>query len=440
MAELSVEKGFLSKLIETGDVKLVKEQQIKPSFFVGENRRVFSLMMKFYNDTGSLPTERVILRDFPSFRFERRKVDGFEVIGTDEPLKFWCDQLHLKSIHNSSAELIEKVGEQLNRGETEEAFSLLKSGIWGIQNESVISSGVDITKNPEDRKKAYMERKKNRGIQGITFGIDELDKLMKGLGKDTFTMMIATPGIGKTWFLVMFAAYAMLNNYRVVVFVTEMGNDIMQDRFDAMLYGMMYGDFSYEKFRSGNLDPETEKSYFEFLEEKSRLEPLTIEMATGLSSIASVVEQENPDLVCIDGVYLMEDEQKADADWLRVAHITRGLKRLAKEKHITIFGNSQADKSTSKKTGPELGNISYTQAIGQDCDNILALFRDEVMRNDREMGIKILKQREGILGRVYIQWDFTRMCFKGIYHETDSDDAQESPDYGAESRIMGDVL
>ena len=202
-----------------------------------------------------------------------------------------------------------------------------------------------------------------------------------------------------------------------------------------MLFGMMYGDFNYSRFKSGDLNTDQEAMYFEFLEDDlPRLEPLVLETATGVSSVVSVIEQEKPDLVLVDGAYLMEDEQGAKDDWLRVTHITRDLKKIAKNWHIPILINTQADQNTSKKSGPGLGDIKYSQAIGQDSDNILALFRDEVMINDKEMGVKVLKQREGVLGKVIINWNFDKMNFKSIYSESesasqdfsDSDDSEDT--------------
>ena len=80
----------------------------------------------------------------------------------------------------------------------------------------------------------------------------------------------------------------------------------------------------------------------------------------------------------------------------------------------------------------------YSQAVGQDSDNVLALFRDEVMINDKEMGVKVLKQREGVLGKVLIQWDFHRMNFDSIYSEdtgnSNSDDGYSNEEY--EQNIM----
>ena len=106
---------------------------------------------------------------------------------------------------------------------------------------------------------------------------------------------------------------------------------------------------------------------------------------------------------------------------MRVTHITRDLKKVAKNWHIPVFINTQADKNTSKK-GPNLDSIMYTQAIGQDSDDVWALFRDEVMINEKEMQLRILKQREGVLAKIMLNWDFDVMNFSEIYAEQQQED------------------
>ena len=423
LKQYSIERGFISKLIESKDFKLLKDQQIQPFFLTGDNKRVFLYIQEQFKTTGEVPTPRVLKQKFPSYELETHEIEGSTIVGTDETLLYWCKELRTKAKHNRLADITEDVAEKLDNGETEEAYAIMKKGVWKIEDEIVESSSVDITKNTEDRKQAYLERKKNKGMIGISTGIPHLDYILKGLIKETLTTLIAGTGVGKTWFLVLLGAYAQLNGYKVCIFITEMSTELMQDRFEAMLFGMMYGDFSYENFKSGSLNLETENLYFEFLEDDlPKLEPLIIETATGISSVVSVIEREKPDLVLVDGAYLMEDEQGAKDDWLRVTHITRDLKKTAKNWHLPIVINSQADKNTSKKTGPELGSIMYTQSIGQDSDNVLALFRDEIMINDKEMGVKVLKQREGVLGKVIINWDFNHMNFKSIYSESSAND------------------
>ena len=103
--------------------------------------------------------------------------------------------------------------------------------------------------------------------------------------------------------------------------------------------------------------------------------------------------------------------------------VFRDLKMLAKRNRRPILINSQADKTTSTKTGPELDNIGFASAIGHDSDVILALFRDEEMLEDREMKVKIFKQREGVTGSVMLNWDFSTMDFSSIYSDVTKEQA-----------------
>ena len=46
--QYSVECGFISKLVESKDFKLLKDQQIQPFFLTGDNRRVFQYIQEVY--------------------------------------------------------------------------------------------------------------------------------------------------------------------------------------------------------------------------------------------------------------------------------------------------------------------------------------------------------------------------------------------------------
>lgn len=429
----SVERGFISKVIETGNMKLLKDLQIKPYFLTGENRKVFQFISDTFKTTGEVPTPRVILQKFPSYKLETNSDDE---VGTDETLLYWCNELRTKAKHNRMADLTEEIADKLDKGETEEAWDTMKKGVWKIEDDVVYSESVDITKDTEDRKAAYLKRKENKGMLGIPTGIPHLDYLLKGLVDETLTTILATTGIGKTWLEVYVGSYALLNNYKVCHFITEMSTNIMRDRYEAMLFGMLYEGFDYNDFKSGCLSIEKENEYFEFLDnDLPYLDPLILESVDGVSSLVAVIEREKPDLVMIDGVYLMEDEQGAKDDWLRVTHITRDVKKVAKNWHIPILVNTQADQNTSKKAGPGLGDIKYSQAIGQDSDNIITMYRDEVMFEDNEMGLKVLKQREGMTGKAVMNWNFHRMNFSSIYSEQDS-----TSDAGGSDEISDKVI
>lgn len=433
------DRGFISKLLQTKDLATVKDAQITISFLSGESKLAYRFISDTVKKTGEVPTVRAFKKKFPSYELETvyDEEKNEEVVGTEENLLYWCQELRAKKKHNAIADATEDVLQFLEDYKGDEAFDRIKKVVAHIETDIEENHDVDIT-DTEGRVKAYKKRKKNQGMTGIATGIEHLDYILRGLNKQTLTTLIANTGVGKTWIEVLIGAYVMLNGGHVIHFVTEMSDEQMRDRYEAMLYSMTYGNFNYSKFTHGKLDFKTEKKYYKFLREvMPTLESLQIVTATSPLGVAASIEKYGgADLILIDGVYLMEDDQKADSDWLRVAHITRDLKKMAKTMNIPIFINSQADKNTSKKNGPNLSNISYSQAIGMDSDNVIAMYRDETMIADREACLAVLKQREGERGRVMLNWDFDTMNFKGIYAEREGGEDNEDT-YDEDGEVVG---
>lgn len=416
-SKINIERGLISKLLETGDMSLINDKQIKAYYFSKDGRSVFKYLSEYYLKNGEMPTPRVFRNNFPNYELESYS----EGIGTEEPLTYWCDELRTKITHNTLCDEMEKVCKLLDNLNTNDALSLIKKTIIKIENDYTETSAIVINDDAEQRKEIYKQRKENQGMIGIPMGIDKLDLILKGMQPKQLITLIAKTGVGKTWFWILIAANCILNGYKVLFFTTEMSEEQIEDRIEAMLIGKLYPSFNYNKFKSGTLSPEEEEQYFEFLDRKKNFETLVIETATGVSNVNAKIQQHNPDVIFIDGAYLMEDDRGADQDWLRVAHITRDLKKIAKNTGKPICINSQADSTTSKKTGPELENIGFSKAIGHDSDVVLSLFRDEDMIEDREMKAKVLKQREGILGNVMLNWDFSTMDFSSIYSDVKED-------------------
>ena len=48
------------------------------------------------------------------------------------------------------------------------------------------------------------------------------------------------------------------------------------------------------------------------------------------------------------------------------------------------------------------------------------------MINDKEMALKVLKQREGILGKLLLNWNFDIMDFSEIYADTNETEEFET--------------
>lgn len=432
--EFNIERAFISCLLEKKEIGVVREERITPAFFTGDNKTVFTDIYNRHVNSGnlmSLPTFRAL---FPKYKLCRKEDNS---VGTNESIMFWIDALRKKAKHNKLADAVEDASVFLNEDNSEKAKELLIKAINKIDIEIEKSEDTNLNENLDVRRREYEHKKISQGIMGIPSDIPFLDYLLKGFQKETLTTMIAPTGVGKSWFEVLIACNAVLQGYKVIQGLTEMSSAQIRDRYEMILFAKKYGAINANHFKSGKLSPVVEKQYFEFLEEYMPTIDLPIFTAISPMQVAAEIDKHKPDLVLIDGVYLMEDDEKSDSDWLRIAHITRSLKKLSKNKHIAIFTNSQADKNTSKKIGAELGDISYSQAIGQDADNILALFRSDQMRSDREMCLKVLKNREGDLGKIMLSWDFSNMQFNEIYHEQTSNAENEGAEENDSDLYVG---
>lgn len=404
----NIEIALISKVIETGDFQYVKDRQIRKYYMDKEFQPMFEFLEKSHRE-GQSATPKMFIEKFPNFPLEKLQ-DG--TIGTEENLNYWCNRLRDKVIQNLIADSFDSVGDLLQLENVEGAINQIKKTLANIDVDYTETSAIDVTQDTEDRLALYEKRRETKGMIGIPTGINLLDYILKGVQDKQLITLMAKTGVGKTWVWVLIASKMWLQGKRILFFTTEMSEEQILLRIEAMSIGIKGINFSYNDLRSGTLDHVSKKAYEDFQEEKKRREKFIIETATDVTSIASKIELYKPDVVFVDSTYLMEDDQKSDADWLRVANIFRGLKKLAKRTEVPILANTQQD---VKSGSANLGAINFARSITHESDVVLALERDEEMLEENEAKIKILKQREGTLGNVHINWDFKRMHFEGIF-------------------------
>ena len=129
------------------------------------------------------------------------------------------------------------------------------------------------------------------------------------------------------------------------------------------------------------------------------------------SSLAKI-NKHKPDIVLIDGAYMLEDSE-GDDDWRALVRIFRGLKRMATSFNIPIIASTQS--STRETT---LDSISFAKHIRADVDVMIGLEQTLEMRIDKEVALVPLKYREAEMsGKIYHNWCFNRMDWSSIYTE-----------------------
>lgn len=122
------------------------------------------------------------------------------------------------------------------------------------------------------------------------------------------------------------------------------------------------------------------------------------------SEIGSLIISHRPDIVAVDGVYLLDSDERLASSWERMASISRGLKGLTLAHKVPLVGTSQANRSARDKvTGYD---IAYSDAFGQDADLIAAL-----TTTGRRTRLEVIKNRSaaGVVTDVTVDFDTMRI-------------------------------
>jgi hypothetical protein len=135
-----------------------------------------------------------------------------------------------------------------------------------------------------------------------------------------------------------------------------------------------------------------------------------VEDAAGHSTVTSLqalIQETDPVLVVIDGVYFMTDEVtglQGSADHQALTNISRALKRLAKMQKVTIMATTQTLAGKISRGKTSLFGMGYTSAFSQDGDVVIGV---EALEEMPTVGVvRILGNRSGPQGaEFHLSWD-----------------------------------
>lgn len=200
--------------------------------------------------------------------------------------------------------------------------------------------------------------------------------------------------VHNTWCALAIATNCYLEaGLRVAIYSKEMTVPQMRRRVASLIAGLDDGEL-----RTATLSPEDEGHYFDTLDELAAMEDAQqtslvkkpsmmflsdkgVKGGSTPESLRARIERFEPDLLVVDGFYLMRDARsgKKDRDWKTVSNISADLKEMALEMNIGILGTTQANRSSdkdSKNVSPDdLSGLAFADAIGQDADVVIQIIK-----------------------------------------------------------------
>lgn len=403
------EAKLLSKIVQGRNVNYLFEKGVNESWFHDANdKKLFKFLQHHFANYSETPSLDVIQENFPTYT----------PVVVEDSLEYLIDRLvdeRRKSIVVSTiSDAIEQVE---NNKDHEEALNALVRGFARIESEGLSrTNDIEITKAAAHAKEEYERRKNNPGLLGFSTGFPTMDEATAGMQAGQLIFIVAPPKTGKSTVALQMAATNHLNGLRPMFLSFEMNNEEQKIRYYAIRARV-----SHHRLRTGTLTDEEEARFYQKIDVIQNMEEemFFVDSANGVtvSSVASKIQNFKPDIVYVDGTYLMIDEEGAEAYNQQMTNITRALKRLAQKANIPVVATTQVLNWKMRKGQVTADAIGYSSSFHQDADVIFGLQREDETVDDTRT-LKVIANRNGGFQEVALMWNWDTGLFREI-DETD---------------------
>jgi replicative DNA helicase len=261
---------------------------------------------------------------------------------------------------------------------------------------SVLSLGEQAAVTSEEIKDTMkrvfstMERAANSpdSVKGLSFGLEEVDRLSTGMHPGDLHVIAGRPGHGKSVFAMTAVEATCITRPGVAqVFSLEMSSDQLTQR---LLSGL--SRVPLERIRSGKLGPQ---DWLPMSMAAGRIAQahIMIDARSGLTvpEMRATCRRTRRkwgrlDLIVIDYLQLMHIPQRSHGSNLAddIGDVTRQCKTTAKDFECPLMLLSQLNRSLENRTDkrPVASDLRSSGAIEQDADAITFLYRDELYNKE----------------------------------------------------------
>jgi len=225
-----------------------------------------------------------------------------------------------------------------------------------------------------------IDAKFNGTVQsGLSTGLVDLDKMVRGLRKKTVTIVAGLPGSGKTTLGLQIAQHIACNGLGVgMVFSLEMPEEELANRALASL-----GSIDLQLLDNGKLEDDDWPRLTSAVN-KIMDKPLYLSDKSGLTvprirSICRQVKRKHGlDVVVIDYIGLIGSDGKAFNRTSELGKISTGIVNIAKELDVPVILLAQLNRDSTKRPGkkPIASDLRDSGQIEADAHCIILVHRD----------------------------------------------------------------
>ena len=395
------EERLLSKAIRSRDIQPLLECGVQEDWFFNDlNKQVWKFVSKHKEKYGEVPTAVTVRDNFPTYTLH----------AVEDNIEYLLDQLIEYRKRQKTIDALLEAQQAVSQQDHNTALQTMASAAQILMNDNQRdSTDENLSDHPMQRYDEYIAIKtRPNGLLGLSTGFKTIDEITSGVLKQQLWTIAAPPKTGKSVLAMQMAIKAQDENQRVMFQSFEMTAREMKTRYDAMR-----SHISHKRLLMGALRPDEEKSYLNHLgmARDDFWMPDTVASRT-ITGLCAKVEKYKPDILFVDGMYLMFDEETGETESERsLRSLTRGMKRVAQRYDIPVVVSTQTLRSKMRGGKVTADSIGYTSSFLQDSDIVLVLQRQDE-EDDSSRSLSVAASRISGMGSTDLLWDWEEGRFE----------------------------
>ncbi len=372
---------------------------------------VWNFIRLYAENNGTVPPTTLVVEKFRDF----------QPVPNIGATKHHLEELQTEYLNDSLKDILRSAAGEVQNGQGTQALEELITKTSQLKKNTSAIRDIDAT--DIDSAIAYFEQVKEQqalGHRGIKTGLPGFDNyLPSGIMPGQLGVFLAYPGIGKSWMALYFAVQAWKQGKTPLIISLEMSETEVRNRaFTIMGEGL----WSHRKLSNGEVELDMMKKWhLDKIEGRPPFHIISNDSGGEVtpSVIRGKLDQYKPDFVIVDYLQLMNPNQKADNETVKMKNLSRELKLMAISEEVPIIAISSATPDDVKdlSTVPTLAQTAWSRQIAYDADWVLAMGR---ATNSDIIECAFRKNRNGFMGDFLVQCDFD----KGYYRYKDFEDGK----------------
>lgn len=409
---MSVGESLLHALCAAQDTSVFFKHKLATEMFYGTEKAAFEFVQHHVESYHTLPQPDTLKEHFPN------------LAESVEPPTYYLDKVAERYKYKRANKLLTQCSELMHDQNVTATVENMKAFVSEMAMFDVRANMMEFGADSHSMvmNEVYKVQKEGSG-DNIMFGWPYLDEMVNGLIPGDVVSYIGRPAVGKTWKLIYSALNAWQNqNKDVMILSMEMGILPIAQRLAALASSISISDLK-KGFFSKIPYNEQEKLALTlkgFQDKPNKFHLINGNLTSTPDEIFALAHQLQPDVVFIDGAYLLKHRNQRLDRYTRVAENIEDIKKYTEELSIRTVNSYQFNRTGGKKKKNEevdLTDIGYSDAIGQISSIVLGLFESDNVETIRRRLVRVLKGREGATGQFYVNWDFQNMDFSEYTEE-----------------------